>query len=235
MSLVTLVPAKVLAMTATSGLIVLGGGATAAFAGDLPAPLQTVAHRTLGAPAPALAADEAGAETPESGDPATEDPASTDDPTATEEPTSTDDPASTEDPEADGTPSATPVGPDGTGPAAYGLCTAYTHGGLAPSSVAYGNLAVAAGGEEGLTDYCDAVIAAKKGVPADTGGDATDDAAGDPSGDGTEAPDAVAPSSAERSHPATTVKTKAKAKTKTNTKTNTKTKATKRPHGRPGA
>ena len=55
-------------------------------------------------------------------------------------------------------PSATPVGPDATGPAAYGLCTAFdkerTHGKAAEKSIAYRNLATAAGGADKIAAYC---------------------------------------------------------------------------------
>jgi len=49
------------------------------------------------------------------------------------------------------------VGPDTTGPAAFGLCTAHQHGGLAPTSVAYRSLAKAAGGASGIGTYCASV------------------------------------------------------------------------------
>ena len=51
-------------------------------------------------------------------------------------------------------PSATPVGPDATGPAAFGLCQAYTHGGLSTSSIAYTSLVTAAKGAANITAYC---------------------------------------------------------------------------------
>jgi len=54
---------------------------------------------------------------------------------------------------------ATPVGPDATGPAAYGLCTAFTKGGLATSSVAYQSLSAAAGGNGSIGSYCETVAA----------------------------------------------------------------------------
>jgi hypothetical protein len=57
-------------------------------------------------------------------------------------------------PTAPPTPSATPVGPDATGPAAFGLCQAYTHGGLATSSIAYASLVTAAKGAANITAYC---------------------------------------------------------------------------------
>jgi hypothetical protein len=61
-------------------------------------------------------------------------------------------------PTAQPTPQATPVGPDATGPAAYGLCTAYAHlkahGSAAQQAVAFRNLATAAGGAAKVTAYC---------------------------------------------------------------------------------
>ena len=65
-----------------------------------------------------------------------------------------------------GTPHATPartdaVGPDATGPAASGLCTAYAHakahGRASQKAVAFRNLAAAAGGAAKIAAYCTAV------------------------------------------------------------------------------
>ena len=65
-----------------------------------------------------------------------------------------------------GTPQATPartdaVGPDATGPAAFGLCTAYAHakahGTASQKAVAFRNLAAAAGGAAKIAAYCTAV------------------------------------------------------------------------------
>lgn len=57
-----------------------------------------------------------------------------------------------------GQPTATPVGPDATGPAAFGLCTAYAHamahGTAAQKSVAFRNLAAAAQGQANIAAYC---------------------------------------------------------------------------------
>jgi len=64
-----------------------------------------------------------------------------------------------------GTPQATPartdaVGPDATGPAAFGLCTAYAHakahGTASQKAVAFRNLAAAAGGTAKIAAYCTA-------------------------------------------------------------------------------
>lgn len=53
---------------------------------------------------------------------------------------------------------ATPSGPDATGPAAFGLCTAYTHakahGTASQQAVAFRNLAAAAGGPAHIAAYC---------------------------------------------------------------------------------
>ena len=53
-----------------------------------------------------------------------------------------------------GAPSSTPAGPDATGPAAFGLCTAYQHSQAGDRSVAFGNLTAAAGGADKIDAYC---------------------------------------------------------------------------------
>ena len=99
----------------------IGGFATAAFAGMLPAPAQQFAHHTIGAPAARAS-----------------------------QPTSTHPSAS-----------ATPAGPDATGPAAFGLCTAWAHakqhGTAKQKAVAFRNLAAAAGGAGNVAAYCGTV------------------------------------------------------------------------------
>ena len=59
---------------------------------------------------------------------------------------------------AQATHAATPVGPDATGHAAYGLCTAYAHlkadGSAKKKAVAFRNLVTAAGGAANVTAYC---------------------------------------------------------------------------------
>ena len=118
--LASLLSARAAAAAAVAALSV-GGFATAAFAGVLPAPAQQFAHHTFGAPSP--------------------------------HPT-----------QAIGThPSttATPAGPDATGPAAFGLCTAWAHakahGTKSQQAVAFRNLAAAAGGASHVAAYCAAV------------------------------------------------------------------------------
>jgi hypothetical protein len=58
-------------------------------------------------------------------------------------------------------PATTPTGPDATGPAASGLCTAWAHakahGTPSQQAVAFRNLAAAAGGASNVAAYCAAV------------------------------------------------------------------------------
>ena len=57
--------------------------------------------------------------------------------------------------------SGTPVGPSASGPAAFGLCTAYAnatrHGTAAQKAVAFRNLETAAGGTANVTSFCASV------------------------------------------------------------------------------
>ena len=69
-----------------------------------------------------------------------------------------DGPTESESPEPSETPTAAPVGPDATGPAAFGLCNAWSHGGLSPNSVPFGNLSKAAGGRDGIESYCAGIV-----------------------------------------------------------------------------
>jgi hypothetical protein len=124
----TLLAAKVAGAAAV--LATLAAGA-AAYTGSLPTALQDVAHHTIGAPA---------AEKTRQPDSHSHDRATTTTPT----------------PRSTGSSDAAP-GPNATGPAAYGLCTAYTHGGLATTSTAYRSLSVAAGGADQIGSFCAAV------------------------------------------------------------------------------
>jgi len=81
-------------------------------------------------------------------------------------------------PAAPETTKETPVGPDVTGPAAFGLCTAWDHaktsGNAAEKSIAFRNLAAKGGDAAGIDAYCATV--------AKPGADGTDsDTAGKPS------------------------------------------------------
>lgn len=82
---------------------------------------------------------------------------------ATATPDDTESPAPTADAtEApDPTSSATATkGPDATGPAAFGLCTAYTAGGLHSTSVAYAALLRASQSAGSIPGYCAPILAA---------------------------------------------------------------------------
>ena len=67
-----------------------------------------------------------------------------------------------------------PVGPDATGPAAHGLCTAFAHGGLNATSTAYASLASAAKGASNIATYCATIP--KKGPKATHGPESNDPA-----------------------------------------------------------
>ena len=110
----------------------LGGVAAAAYTGALPAPAQQFAHGMIGAPSPQP-----------SHRPGTPQPS-----------------------HRPGAPQATPArtdaaGPDATGPAGSGLCTAYAHakahGTASQKAVAFRNLAAAAGGAAKIAAYCAAI------------------------------------------------------------------------------
>ena len=134
--------------TIVAGVAVLAAATgAAAYTGSLPGPIQRAAHSTIGAP------------TADATDEPTDDP--TDEPTGTPTGTPTDSPT--------GTSTTHGVGPDATGPAAFGLCNAWTHGGLATTSVAYRNLATAAGGADGIQAYCATIVKPGGGSTDDSG------------------------------------------------------------------
>jgi hypothetical protein len=129
--LLTSLTAKAAAAAAVAATA-LGGVAAAAYTGTLPAPAQQFAHGMIGAPSPQP-----------SHRPGTPQPS-----------------------HRPGTAQATPartdtVGPEATGPAAFGLCTAYAHakahGTASQKAVAFRNLAAAAGGAAKIAAYCTAV------------------------------------------------------------------------------
>ncbi len=120
---------KVAAGALAAGALAAGGTGVAAYTGSLPDAVQQGAHDLIGAPAPRTA----GASPSEAAK-------------ATGKAHGAGD--------ASAAPSATPAGPDATGPAAYGLCEAYTHGGLDASSTAYASLVTAAKGASKIVTYC---------------------------------------------------------------------------------
>ena len=115
-----------------------------------------------------------------------------------------------------GTPQATPartdaVGPDATGPAAFGLCTAYAHakahGRASQKAVAFRKLAAAAGGTAKIAAYCTAVphpgssqSSQSASAPTHPAGRPTSHHTGKPSSQPTPHP-AGLPSSAPTTHP----------------------------------
>lgn len=142
MSLISVIAAHKLTIGLVAlGTIALGGTTAAAYADALPSGLQDEAHALIGAPTADPTTDPTAPPTAEPTDSATD--------TATPTPEPTTDPTST----------AVPVGPDASGPAAHGLCTAYEHGGLAATSVAYASLEKAAGGAGSIDAYCATIVA----------------------------------------------------------------------------
>jgi len=131
-------------------LVATGGTAMVAFAGALPDSLQQTAHELIGAPEPgAVLADDAltDGELVDEGE--------LDDDDINDDDLNDDD--LNDDPDADGTGDVDggSTGPDVTGSAAFGLCTAYTNGGLAENSTAYRAFDDVEGG---IDAYCDTVI-----------------------------------------------------------------------------
>jgi hypothetical protein len=124
------------ATVAAAALATLTAGtAAAAFTGSLPDRLQDAAHSAVGAPAAHPGSDHgttprrqqdqgARAQAPATGRPGT------------------------------ATSGGQGTGPDASTQARRGLCTAFRHGGLATTSVAYRNLVAAAGGADQVTAYC---------------------------------------------------------------------------------
>jgi hypothetical protein len=163
-----------------AGIAVLAAATgAAAYTGSLPGPLQRAAHSTIGAPAADEGSDEA-----------------TDEPTGS----STDTPTGSPSQSPTGSPSGTQgVGPDATGPAAFGLCTAWAHGGLAKTSVAYRNLAAAAGGADGIQAYCATIV--KPGGGSTTG---SGSGSGSPTSHPAHGSPTSHPSHSSRSHPGPT-------------------------------
>jgi hypothetical protein len=130
----TLLSVKVAGAVAAA---VLGGSVAAAYAGVLPASLQQIAHNSIAAPA--ASAKPSPHQTPSAKPGMHQTPGAKPGPYQT--------------PRA-----GAPVGPDPAGPAAHGLCTAYSHaeaqGSAAKQAVAFRNLAAAAGGSGQVAAYC---------------------------------------------------------------------------------
>jgi hypothetical protein len=128
-----------LAAAAAAGAIGFGGLAAAAYAGALPEPIQDFAHQTVGAPAASS----------DHSDPGNQGSAHR---------------RSEASEHANTGQSSQPVGPDATGSANYGLCTAFAeeqaeNGRVDTSSVAYRALLDAAGGADNIDEFCAEVTA----------------------------------------------------------------------------
>jgi hypothetical protein len=131
--LATLLGTK-LAAAAAAGAIGFGGLAAAAYAGALPEPIQDFAHQTVGAPAASSDHTDPGSQgTAHRNGQASK--------------------------HANTGQSGQPVGPDATGAARFGLCTAFAaekaeNGQVDTRSVAYRALAEAAGGADNIDEFC---------------------------------------------------------------------------------
>jgi hypothetical protein len=172
MSFITFSGNKLAVAVLAAGALAVGGTGIAAVAASLTdGPAALVAETESPSPSPTATETESPSPSPTATE--TESP----EPTPTETETATPTPTETEEPET--SPTSTPVGPDATGAAAFGLCNAFTHGGLNPTSTAYDALAEAAGGESGIATYCETVPA-----PRDAADDEGDRTAADDSGEG---------------------------------------------------
>ena len=171
MSLFTLTGNKLAATVLAAGALVVGGTGVTAVAASLqdsptvaeaesPSPSPTESETESPSPNPTATETESPEPEPtdtESPDPAPTDDSESPDPEPTE--TATPDPSPTESEEPALSRSSVPVGPDATGPAAFGLCNAFTNGGLGSESTARGALVKAAGGESRIVSYCADVTA----------------------------------------------------------------------------
>lgn len=176
MSFFTLSGNKLAMSVLAAGALAVGGTGVAAMAEssqdtpsvlagtESPSPSPTATETDSPSPSPTATETESPDPTPTETETEAPDPA----PTATE--TESPEPAPTETAAPDPTQTSTPAGPDAFGPAAFGLCKAFTHGGLGTASTAYAALVQAAGGEAGVGTYC-ATVAAPEG--GGTGSDAT--------------------------------------------------------------
>jgi hypothetical protein len=150
----TLLGAKLGAAVA-AGAVSFGAVGAAAYTGVLPDGAQQLAHTAIGAPAPGQGVN---ADATRDAADATKEAAEA----AKDAADAAKDPAEAVTKDAAGAASSTAVGPDATGPAVFGLCTAWGHvqteGQVADKSVAFRNLATAAGGADKITAYCATVL-----------------------------------------------------------------------------
>ena len=179
MSLFTvLATSKVAAGVLAAGAVAAGGTGVAAFNGALPTEIQQSAHDLVGAPAPLAtkAADAA-----EAGQ------AKATDAVETVQAKATDAAKTGEDKATDAVDAAKSKAEDtlATTPEAFGLCTAFIHGGLKADTKVpdFQSIVVAAGGEANVESHCQAVVDAGKaaGLKADGSANADGSASTDAS------------------------------------------------------
>lgn len=179
MSLFTvLATSKVAAGVLAAGAVAAGGTGVAAFNGALPTEIQQSAHDLVGAPAPLAtkAADAA-----EAGQ------AKATDAVEAAQAKATDAAKTGEDKATDAVDAAKSKAEDtlATTPEAFGLCTAFIHGGLKADTKVPGfqSIVVAAGGEANVESHCQAVVDAGKaaGLKADGSANADGSASTDAS------------------------------------------------------
>ena len=172
MSFFTLSGNKLALTVLTAGALVVGGVGVASVAASLPdGPGALVAETESPEPTPTATETESPEPSPTATETESPEPEPTDTETATPAPTETDEPETS--------PTSVPVGPDATGAAAFGLCNAYSHGGLNSTSTAYAALAEAAGGESGIASYCETVPAPGDKAEDEAAGDSADESGED--------------------------------------------------------
>ena len=163
-----------LAMTVlAAGALAVGGSGVAAMAESSPDSPSVLAETESPSPSPTATETESPSpsptatetESPEPSPTETETEAPDPTPTATETESPESVPTETADPEPSQT--STPAGPDAFGPAAFGLCNAFSNGGLGTTSTAYAALVRAAGGEDGVDAHCATVAAPGGGDGSD--------------------------------------------------------------------
>jgi hypothetical protein len=169
MSFFTLSGNKLAATVIAAGaLVVTGTGVAVSLPGDPAAQVSETESPSVAAtesPEPTPTETETNSPDPTPAETETDEPEPTPTETETQEPEPTPTETETDEPEPSDTddsdsPKSTPVGPDATGAAAFGLCNAYTNGGLKNSkSTAYKALVKAAGSESSIEAYCETVEA----------------------------------------------------------------------------
>lgn len=183
MSLFTLTGNKLAATVLAAGALVVSGAGVTAVAATLQD--NTVAEAESPSPSPTATETESPEPTPTATETESPEPSPTatesesPEPTPTETETASPSPSPTESEEPEPSSSAAAAGPDATGPAAFGLCNAFTNGGLGAKSTARAALVKAAGGESRIVSYCADVTAARDSDDDEAAGTSTGQAVTD--------------------------------------------------------